>query len=90
MPYKNPEDRKAYRERYYKEHKEEIRQREKERRQTEEYKEKEKEYRLAKKEKNAERDNTQFECGCGGRYTRKNKQGFKHVMFKEAKPRPAA
>ena len=40
MPYKNPEDIKAHSVRYYQEHKEEIRQREKERRQTYEGKEK--------------------------------------------------
>ena len=74
MPYKNPEDIKAHSVRYYQEHKEEIRQREKEGRQTEEYKEKAKEYRLLNKEKIAERDNTKFECECGGCYTRKNKR----------------
>ena len=85
MPYKNPEDRKAQSERYYKEHKEEIRQRVKERTQTEEYKEKAKEYRLANKDKKAERDNEKFECGCGGCYTRKNKRaherGYAHIYW---------
>ena len=85
MPYKNPEDRKAYRDKYYQEHKEELQQHQKERRQTEEYKEREKEYRLVNKEKIAERDNTKFECGCGGCYTRKNKlvheRGKSHIYW---------
>ena len=85
MPYKNPEDIKAHWERYYKEHKDEILQRQKERRQTNEGKEKTKQYRLANKEKNAARDNTKFECGCGGCYTRKNKRvherGYAHIYW---------
>ena len=85
MPYKNPEDIKAHWERYYKEHKEEIRQHQRERRQTEEVKEKIKQYRLLNKEKIAERENEKFECGCGGCYTRKNKRkherGKAHIYW---------
>ena len=85
MPYKNPEDKKARDVRYYQEHKEEILQRKKEKRQTDEYKEKEKQYRLANKKKIAERDNAKFECGCGGCYTRKNKRvherGKAHIYW---------
>ena len=73
MPFKDPEKRKQYQQEYRNFNREEIREREKARRQTDESKEKTKQYRLLNKEKIAERQNAKFECGCGGCYTRKNK-----------------
>ena len=54
MPFKDPEKRKQYQQEYRNLNREEIRQREKARRQTDEGKEKTKQYRLLNKEKNAE------------------------------------
>ena len=85
MPFKDPEKRKQYQQEYRNLNRDEIRQREKARRQTDEGKEKAKQYRLLNKEKIAERENAKFECGCGGCYTRKNKlaheRGKAHIYW---------
>ena len=85
MPFKDPEKRKQYQQEYRNLNREEILQRQKERRQTDEGKEKAKQYRLLNKEKIAERENAKFECGCGGCYTRKNKlaheRGKAHIYW---------
>ena len=73
MPFKDPEKRKQYQQEYRNFNREEIREREKARRQTDESKEKTKQYRLLNKEKIAERGNKKIDCECGGCYTRKNK-----------------
>ena len=85
MPFKDPEKRKQYQQEYRNLNREEIRQREKARRQTDEGKEKTKQYRLLNKEKIDERQDAKFECGCGGCYTRKNKlaheRGYAHIYW---------
>ncbi len=73
MPFKDPERRKLYKQQYHQEHREEINQRKKERRQTEEGREQQKQYAIANKERLDTRSKERFTCGCGGCYTRHNK-----------------
>ena len=85
MPLNDPEKRKEYTDKYYQDHKEEIRGKDKLRRQTEEYKERRKQYYEATKEQRKEHNNEQINCGCGGCYKKKYKHQHEktksHIYF---------
>ena len=72
MPFKDPEKRKQYNQKYHEEHKEELNQTKRERMQQDEYKEKNKQYMLANKDKLDARNKERFTCECSGCYTRHN------------------
>ena len=73
MPFKDPEARKLYQQKYHAEHREEHNTRKHARRQTEEYKERTKQYLLDNKDKFDAKNKERFTCGCGGCYTRHDK-----------------
>ena len=84
MPFKDPERLKLYRQQYHQEHRDEINQQRKERRQTEEGKEQHKQYMEANKERFDAMSKERFTCGCGGCYTRHNKSTHEKAnMHKE-------
>ena len=90
MPFKDQEKLKQYQHQYHEDHKQEINQNNRERRQTDECKEKHKQYRLANKDRLDAKNKEKFECGCGGCYTRPSKSTHEkskiHIEWMSTQP----